>query len=401
VERLLDLQRKSILELQTELTDLYIQSQRGSALFGKMFERVSEHIFQVAEVANIFNSINLLAVGKISHLFVSHAKLQNSLRYLEHYLNTTHPDLALLRKDSSYYFRNAKFNVFRYDSYLIILLHVPLTLRFMTAPLSLFTITKIPLPAPTNEVHYTELSCEYEAVVYNRDLDYYLPIRQLSSLDSSDVIDLSQTNYILKSRRFMTCPLSLLEAGRSEVKELCGYHVVLGVTPRQVVKVADNKLLFTNVNRATLKCDDGQTAHNVNSNETQFVITLPCGCILIAEEFFIPASSIYCVQLANITLDLEVQYLVNLPYINAFFERDMLSVVGDDSYLNHTIAAILPELQIASKEYDVTWSLEKKAKFKMDAIVNRTREDIDSYTSLSHYLSNVLLKSHTHERNFD
>ena len=100
-------------------------------------------------------------------------------------------------------------------------------------------------------------------------------------------------------------------------------------------------------------------------------------------------------QLANITLNLEVQYLVNLPYINAFFQRDMLSVVGDDSYLNHTIAAILPELQIASKEYDVTWSLEKKAKFKMDAIVNRTREDIDSYTSLSHYLYNVLLKSHT------
>ena len=103
------------------------------------------------------------------------------------------------------------------------------------------------------------------------------------------------------------------------------------------------------------------------------------------------------------TLDLEVQYLVNLPYINAFFERDMLSVVGDDSYLNHTIAvaAILPQLQIASKEYDVTWSLEKKDKFKMDAIVNRTREDIDSYTSLSHYLYNILLKSHTHERNFD
>jgi len=79
----------------------------------------------------------------------------------------------------------------------------------------------------------------------------------------------------------------------------------------------------------------------------------------------------------------------------------MLLVVRDDSYLNHTVAAILPALQIASKEYDVTLSLEKTAKFKMDAIVNKTKEDIDSYTSLSHYLYNVLLKSHTHERTFD
>jgi len=177
IERLLDLQKQSIMELQTELTDLYMQSQRGSALFGKMFERLSDYIFQVAEVANIFNSINLLAVGKLYHLFVSHAKLQNSLLYLEHYLNSTHPDLALLRKEPSYYFKNAKFNTFRYGSYLIILLHVPLTLRSMTSPLNLYSVTKLPLPAPTNEIHYTELSFDYEAIAYSRDSEFYLPIR--------------------------------------------------------------------------------------------------------------------------------------------------------------------------------------------------------------------------------
>ena len=160
-------------------------------------------------------------------------------------------------------------------------------------------------------------------------------------------------------------------------------------------------LLFSKVNQATLKCDNGQTADDVKSNETQFVITLPCGCVLMAREIFIPASSIHCVQVANLSLDLELQYLANIPYINSFFKEDMLSVVRNYSYLNHTIAAILPALQIASKEYEVTVSLEKTAKFKMDAIVNKTKEDIDSYTSLSHYLYNVLLKTHTHERTFD
>lgn len=401
IERLLDLQRKSVLELQTELTDLYIQTQRGSALFGKMFERLSDHIFQVTEVANVFNSINLLAVGRLSHLFVSHAKLRNSLLYLEHYLNRTHPDLALVRKDPSYYFRNAKFNTFRYGRHLIILLHVPLTLCSLASPLNLYHVVKIPLPAPTNETHYTELSCDYEAIAYSRDSEYYLPIRHLSSHDNSDIIDLSQTDHILKSRRFMTCPLSLFEAGRKEVSDLCGYHVVVGEVPRRVFKIADNKLLFSNVNHATLTCDNGQTAHDVASNETLFVISLPCGCILTANENFIPASSVHCVQLANISLDLEMQYLVNIPYINAFFDQDMLSVVRDDSYLNHTVVAVLPELQIASKEYDVTLSLERKAKFKMDTIINKTKQDIDSYTSLSHYLYNVLLKGHTHERTFD
>jgi len=74
-----------------------------------------------------------------------------------------------------------------------------------------------------------------------------------------------------------------------------------------------------------------------------------------------------------VTLDLETQYLVNIPYINAFFEQDMLPVVEDDSYLNYSIAALKPPLQIASKQYD----LEKTAKFKMVDIINKTREDID------------------------
>jgi len=77
----------------------------------------------------------------------------------------------------------------------------------------------------------------------------------------------------------------------------------------------------------------------------------------------------------------------NITCINAVFEQNMLSVARDDSYLNDTVAAVWPELQIASKEYDVTLSLERK--FKMDTIVTKTKEDIDSYISLSHYLYNA------------
>jgi len=145
----------------------------------------------------------------------------------------------------------------------------------MTSPLNLYSVTKLPLPAPTNEIHYTELSFDYEAIAYSRDSEFYLPIRHLSSLDNSDIIDLSQTEHILQSRRFMTCPLSLLEAGRKEINDLCGYYIVVGELPRKVFKLTDNQLLFSNVNQATLKCDNGQTAHDVKSNETQFVITLP------------------------------------------------------------------------------------------------------------------------------
>ena len=251
IERLLGLQKKSVEQLQTELTDLYVLTQRGSALFSKMFER-SEHVFQVTEIANIFNSINLLAVGKLLHLFVSYAKLQNSLLYLEHYLNTSHPELALLRRDPSYYFKTAKFNTFRYGSYLVILLHVPLTLRPLTAPLNLYHVTTIPLLSPTIEVHYTELSLDFQAVAYSRDCEYYLPITRLSSLDNSDIIDLSRTDFILKSRRFMSCALSLFEGRREDVKDFCGYHVVIGPIPRGIFKIADTKVLFSNVNHGSL-----------------------------------------------------------------------------------------------------------------------------------------------------
>ena len=98
--------------------------------------------------------------------------------------------------------------------------------------------------------------------------------------------------------------------------------------------------------------------------------------MLSANEFFIPATSLHCVQVDNVTLDLKTQYLVNIPYINEFFEQDMLSVVKDDSYLNYSIAALLPPLQIASKEYDLTLSQEKTAKFKMADIINKREKTL-------------------------
>jgi len=84
-------------------------------------------------------------------------------------------------RDHSYYFKSTKFNTFRCGSYLVILWHVPLTLCSLTSPLDLYHVTRITLPAPTMEIHYTELSLDFEAIAYSHD-----SIAKMSLSDKDD-----------------------------------------------------------------------------------------------------------------------------------------------------------------------------------------------------------------------
>ena len=81
-----------------------------------------------------------------------------------------------------------------------------LTERFIRAPLNLYKTVTVPLLAPTAKVHYTELTLNFEAIAYNRDSEYYVPITKLSATDKSEVISLLETDLTLPSRSIMTRP---------------------------------------------------------------------------------------------------------------------------------------------------------------------------------------------------
>ena len=398
VYALLAMQRKSLLQFQWQFIDVYRQANVRSTMMAKITDLVASAIFQISQIDDLFNAIQLLSTHKLPHFFVSHATLPRLLNCLEWYLNNTRPELTILKRDVKYYFQQTRFHVFRHNRQLIIIIDVPLTLHELVHPLDIFDVQKIPLLSPNSVDHYTMLTTDFDTIAYHRDVDYYLTSSKLSDL-STDILDLRFSSITFRRRSIPTCALQLIDGTLDDIKNYCNYHVIFAPIPRGIFGLNEKDFLFCNITKITIRCNHNE--HSVTPEHVQTVYEQHCDCQISADEFFLPQTSNQCKDATNITLDFTPKFLINLSFISGFLEREVLKPLRDHSLLNKSIPVILPELPTASASYQAKLAVEKHSRFELETIINQTKQDSTVYRDLSHYLFNNLLTSHTHDDSFD
>jgi len=401
IKYLVDMQRESIMQMQREVVTAMQRSQNRIHLWNHMFQSMINYTRQLSEVDDLFTALQMMTAGKLPHFFVSHNTLANALVHLEDFLEENHPELKLLMPDVKFYFRHTYFRAFRYINHLIIIIEVPLTTRGLLKPLDVYFLQKIPL-LPTNSVdHYTQLASDIKAVIYHRDVDFYISITDLSQLPARDILDLRRSPLLLISRSFMTCGLALIEGSLSQIKTHCRYHVIKSAIPAGMIRLSDNTVLLSNVSEFTIHCPYRNVTNSSKPMGVQTVHTFPCGCHLQSDGYVAVSTSLKCEIEDNVTLSFEPKFLINLPYLSEFVEEQVLETLGESTYLNQSIPADLPKLAIASKEYKAKLGLEEDSIFDLQSVINQTLEDETTFESLSHYLYNVLWTAHTEDSTFD
>jgi len=175
INRLMRLERQSIKAVQE---DVMLATKRDEARFNQLGHMLSEYIspmvFELADIGDLYNSVQILHNGRIPYRFVSHRKLREGLRVLKQRLKLHHSDLVVAAENLNYYYKNSDFHVFRYSRQLIISLHVPLTLKSLLNPLNLVKFQKIPIINPHENTHYTKLTYHFKWIAFSLDEPYYL-----------------------------------------------------------------------------------------------------------------------------------------------------------------------------------------------------------------------------------
>ena len=93
--------------------------------------------------------------------------------------------------------------------------------------------------------------------------------------------------------------------------------------------------------------------------------------------------------------------MLNLAYISEFVNSDLPTSLPETLLLNSTVSADFPELAISSPEYDAKLAIEDRAVYDLSTNLNLPKQDTMSFDSLSHFLCNKLLSSHTENESFD
>jgi len=269
--------------IQDELNDEQQSVLTGNAIMVKIVQLQRDLTFQMSEIDALYTGVEILMSGHLSQYFVSHPQFEKALRDLHRSLQHRPSRLKLLFRDTAFYYREAKFRIFRMNTSLIINVDVPLTALQLTHGLTAYRLQKIPLVSPGSDQYYTELATPIRMILFGPQCSYLLTLSDLHDLPQGQLIDLRTSQLILQRRNSNTCAESLIRANLPSIKRWCRYHIVNAPLPRSLIKIGANTLLLSNLNTLSIFCEGKRTIRK-NITELQHVITVHCGCVVTADE---------------------------------------------------------------------------------------------------------------------
>jgi len=200
-----------------------------------------------------------------------------------------------------------------------------------------------------------------------------------------------------------SCPVALLQGDLASIKQQSGYRIKVGYLPKQVFRVGDDKLLFSNIADVTIICYDVNTTvvTTVRPTGRQFVVQFQCGCDVSAGEFQVLLISLDCDYDRNLNVSVQAGFLINLPILTKFFNETELNIYSAESLLNTSVLVNLPSLAIAYQEYNDALLLDEEASYDLQSLINQTKKQSTMYSSLAQYLYHTLIKANQYNKDFD
>ena len=161
---ILDAYRKTIRGIQYEFMashnrSVSVQMRQNRALSSALYF-LSNNTQQLLEMESLYNGIETLMTGRISHYLLPHDYLQGALADVQNYLHVRQRHLTLSRTDYVFYYNEAKFRTFRHRSTLFVVIDVPVTAKNFKARFQIYDLITVPLQTPNREDYYSSLATD-------------------------------------------------------------------------------------------------------------------------------------------------------------------------------------------------------------------------------------------------
>ena len=375
-------------------------------LMAKLLTWLTNITFQVAEIEALYTGVQILLGGKISHFLLPHSTLTSALKQIESRLDQIQPHMILARRDNSYFYVHAPFKAFRAGQILVLIVDVPIAMEAFMHPFNLYEVIHLPLPTPESNNYFSVLATDIKFVGFCHDADIIFQLTGDSTIPHFDVWLASQIDAVFLDRKRLTCAKALVEGVLLDIKNACRYNVHKAPIPRGLIRLFHNSFLVTNISQIHMHClahgsDNEFLDKTIILTDIQTIHTFDCHCQIFADEFVIIADLTTCNMTENVTSLSDVQYPINLAFLSEFFDEDQLANISADSLLNHSVKVYAPDLLIADKILDEKFGLESAARFDMQAVINNTKQSVNVYDDLSHFLFNEMVKAHTAQGHMD
>ena len=407
IERLLNLSRISILQENKRLTQLRNDFYGIYRIIASITRQVHLAIRHTQEVEALYLAIQQLNAGRLSHHLLSADALQKALNNMARQLRRTGSGLQLVHRDTSFYYDHANVGAavhFSNDTYvLFIVLYAPVVSAAFKPPLTVWQLQIFPLKSPNFQHYYTLLASPLKYIAYNPQNPYYIATTDYFDLPRqtnnalSQYVDIHDVSLSLYSTDVRSCALALFQNSLADIKQLCGYHVILNFLPSSVHRISDDKLLLNNISSLVVSRPARRNVKPIINKSIHFslpqvIYQIPCEALIHVLNLIVHSVE-HCSTDDDLTDSLNITYPMNLPILRHYFNDDLLHDINSAIELNSSVYAELPPLVLERGEYLQNLAQEDQYTFDFSAAINASAADEKLYTSLSHLIWSKLINN--------
>lgn len=311
--------------------------------------------------------------GHLSPLLIPDNVLTNVLHYVGDKLNLH--GFFLTHSHPTFYYKNAKFLLFRQFSSIFIEVHFPIS----DISTRLYSLTSFPIPLNSTSSHGTELVTDKRFFILSSDEKYYAEVssKHIQSCTHNNHVWHCNQQIVLRNDTHNSCFWSLFHDDITNIDKNCVFHFKQNVITPNIVHMNSSHLLLINITNFEVRCHHGIEFHTGCSS---CIISIPCKCSVSTESLFVPKHWHGCKQ--NNTKSITMVHTVNLILIQQFFNFSLEDLKPNSTFLQ-PLDVKIPHFTLFTHNFSKMLATEQKASLDIKKISQKAKQNQVIFQTLS------------------
>ena len=301
-------------------------------------ERASRELTQFANgLENLKNRRLTVDLIPIQHMRDTLASIQETLTEA----GSSERQYFLAHKDpEAYYNSKLEFIATRNGTFLMIGVHIPLTIYEFS--FYAFEILSYPLHIPDNQQDMMYLEPQQQGIAVNEWPKFGNSTYKFLFLENDDILQLKINRGINTDKRTIQtnsmdlCLFAIYNDEPLQVRSKCNYQIHIGGMKPSIYYLGAARYYLVNIKQYVIRCQTMNTDKRAHNSDERFscmntcVVNLPDSCTLLSQDYRID----HAFDVATTESRYKEQYLASIPILMQFFGENEIKILGGSKLYN-------------------------------------------------------------------
>jgi hypothetical protein len=325
--------------------------------------------------------IHQLIKGQLPRSLISVETIAEILTNITDHLHRYRVPLFLADASPIDVYKRQSFLLSRQDSTITITLQFPLAIT--RSKLTVYRTFSLLMKVDEDHHHASFISNLPVFVAYSKEEPWFLEFDHFPRLEQN-IYDIASNPTALHHKSTPTCALALIESNRELIHNLCKFVIKPFSAQPNVWILGRGKILLQFINEYSLECQNATSQH---PGCALCVIEIKCACTFKAGVFQFHSKIAHCED--DSRPDPSVQYAINLPYLEQFFNASEL-IAETDKLLHSLPEILLPNITFQQASADKSAGLLRESLFDMKQLAQSALNDSQIFLSIGDQIADQM-----------